>query len=84
MTVDYAYAAITSIPLTYEEAITSPNAENWKAAMDCGIKTFHDNHTWELTKLPENRSETKGRWLYTIKHGKQPGEVHFKARYVAR
>ena len=64
--------------------MTSLNAENWKVAMDCEIKTLHDNHTWELTKLPENRSETKGRWVYTIKQGKQPGEAHFEARYVAR
>ena len=78
-TVDYAYAVITSIPLPYVEAITSPNAENWKAALDCEIKTLHDNHTWELSKLPENRSETKGRWVYTLKQGKQPGEAHFKA-----
>ena len=83
-TIDYAYLAIASIPLTYEEAIKSPDAENWKAAMDCEIKTLHDNHTWKLTKLPHDRSETKGRWVYTIKQGKQPGNVQFKARYVAR
>ena len=67
-TVDYAYAATTSIPLTYEEALTSPNSENWKAP---GISY---SIRWELTKLPENRSATKGRWVYTIKQGKQPGK----------
>ena len=69
-TIHYAYFAIASIPLTYEEAITSPDAENWKAAMDCEIKTLHDNHTWELTKLQYDRSETKGCWVYTITQGK--------------
>ena len=52
--------------------------------MDCEITTLHDNHTWELTKLPHDGSETKGCWVYTIKQGKQPGNVQVKARYVAR
>ena len=52
--------------------------------MDCEIKTLHDNRTWELTKLPHDPLETKGRWVYTIKQGKQPGNVQYKAKYVAR
>ena len=38
--------------------MTPPNAENWKARIDCEIKALHDNHTWELTKEPDNWSET--------------------------
>ena len=48
---------------TYEEAIHSKDAEKWKAAMDNEIKTLKENHTWDITPLPESRTETKGRWV---------------------
>ena len=82
--VDYAYAAILNIPSTYEEAVQSKDAYKWKAAMDKEINTLMDNETWDLTPLPENRTVTKGRWVYTLKQGKEPGKVQYKARYVAR
>ena len=37
--------------------MTSPIAENWKAAMDYEINTLHDHHTWEVTKQPENQGK---------------------------
>ena len=82
--VDYAYAVIPTIPTTYEEAIKSEDAEKWKAAMDNEIQSLNHNKTWDVIPLPENRVETKGRWIYTIKQGKEPGKVQYKARYVAR
>ena len=52
--------------------------------MDNEIKTLTDNKTWDLTPLPENRTETKGRWVYTLKQGEKTGKVQYKSRYVAR
>eukprot|EP00794_Sanderia_malayensis_P017213 gene17213-18934_t len=82
--VDYAYSLVLSIPQSYEEAISSEDADKWKAAMDFEIKTLTENHTWELIRLPESREKTKGRWVYALKQGKNPEEVKYKARYVAR
>ena len=70
-----AYSLIQEIPQSYEEAMSSPNSTKWKAAMDHEIHTLTENHTWDLTILPESRQETKGRWVYTIKQGRNPGEV---------
>ena len=61
--VDYAYTVVPSMPKTYEEAIHSQDAEKWKAAMDNEIKTLKENHAWDITPLPESRTETKGRWV---------------------
>ena len=83
-TVDYACAAIPMIPETYEQAINSDDAKYWKAAMDAEISMLTDNDTWEITPLPSDRTETKGKWVYTIKQGQKEGEVTYKARYVAR
>ena len=82
--VDYACTAIPVIPETFEQAISSPDAEHWKAAMDAEINMLTENHTWEIKPLPSDRVETKGRWVYTIKQGKQQNEVTYKARYVAK
>ena len=82
--VDYAYSVIPEIPQSYEEAMSSPDSTKWKAAMDHEIHTLTENQTWDLTVLPKSRQETKGRWVYTIKKSSKPGEVQYKARYVAR
>ena len=82
--VDYAYTAIPLIPNTYEEAVSSEHAEHWKAAMDKEVTTLYENNTWDVTPLPSDRTETKGRWVYALKQSKTPGEVQYKARYVAR
>jgi len=82
--VDYACAALTMIPETFEQAINSNDAEYWKAAMNAEINMLNENETWEVTTLPPDRTETKGKWVYTIKQGQQDNEVTYKARYVAR
>jgi hypothetical protein len=56
--VDYAYHVI---PETYDEAINSDDAMHWNAAMDAEMKMLIDNDTWELTPLPADRSEVKGK-----------------------
>ena len=83
---DYAYTTNTTplIPDTYEEAINSEDCNQWKAAMDAEVATLQANNTWNIVPLPDNREETKGRWVYTVKQGSQPGQIQFKARYVAR
>jgi hypothetical protein len=83
---DYAYTTnlVPLIPNTYEEAIKSKDSDQWVAAMDAEVSTLQANDTWTVKPLPVNREETKGRWVYTVKQGNQPGKIQFKARYVAR
>ena len=52
--------------------------------MDREIATLRDSNTWSIQHLPHDRNETKGRWVYTLKQGKNPGEISHKARYVAK
>ena len=61
-----------------------PDSTKRKAAMDHEIHTLTDNHTCDLSILPESCQETKGRWVYTIKQGSNPGDVQYIARYIAR
>ncbi|XP_042874360.1 uncharacterized protein LOC122254637 [Penaeus japonicus] len=57
------------IPVTYQEAIASPEGHQWKKAMDEEIASLQDNNTYELTSLPKNRTAVGGRWIYQVKPG---------------
>ena len=83
-----AYIASTSTtipePKTYKEAMQSPYAQQWKAAMDKEFTSLLNNKTWELKPLPAGRKAVKCKWIFKVKY-KPSGEVErFKARLVAK
>jgi hypothetical protein len=49
-----AVALVGSVadPVTYELAVSAPDGELWKAAMDSEMKSQLENKSWKLTKLP--------------------------------
>ena len=80
----YATNVLYDIPNSFEEAINCPDAKQWKTAMDEEIKALEENETWELVELPPDRTEIRGRWVFTAKLNSQ-GEIDkYKARYVAK
>ena len=82
--VDFAYRAMLNVPQTYEEVISSEDSQSWRMAMDREIQMLKQNDIYELVTLPSNRVKTKGKWVYTLKQGKSPEEVQYKACYVAK
>jgi hypothetical protein len=68
-----------SVPQNFEEAMQSPDARQWKEAMDSEIQSLKENVTWNLVPLPAGRRAIKGRWVYSLKDGGR-----FKARWVAK
>ncbi|CAB4035581.1 Retrovirus-related Pol poly from transposon TNT 1-94, partial [Paramuricea clavata] len=80
--VDYCYK-VSGFPETYQEAIESPHAELWKAAMREEMNSLNENNTFTLTALPEGRQTVGGRWVYTIKESPSMAK-RYKARYVAK
>ena len=70
-----------SIPTNYIEAINSPDAGKWKAAVEKEMRPLEENNTFTIRSLPENKNVVGGKWVYSIKEG---DEVVFKARYVAK
>ncbi|RJE22712.1 hypothetical protein PHISCL_04928 [Aspergillus sclerotialis] len=71
-------------PSSYEEAIRSPEAENWKRAMDAEIEDLIKRHTWNLVDLPPGRKAIQGRWVYRVKIGHDNKISRFKARWVGK
>ena len=86
MNIDYCYRLATgcSVPKTYEEAMASPNAMHWKAAMDREIQSLQDNNTWIVESIPNNQNVIDGKWVYNVKMNNHNEIVKYKARYVAR
>ena len=80
--VDYCYR-ISTAPSSYQEALQSPEASDWKVAMDEEIATLKDNDTYTLTPLPKDKSVIGGRWVYDIRPGVE-NNPKFKARFVAK
>ena len=71
-------------PITYQEAMNSLHAQQWKEAMATEFASLIANKTWVLKSLPEGRKAVKCKWIYKVKY-KPSGEVErFKARLVAK
>lgn len=71
-------------PLTYEEALKSPNSRDWLRAMDEEMDSQRKNKTWDVTKLPSGKRTIQNKWVYAIKRGVDGEVVRFKARLVAK
>ena len=82
--VDFCYLLMNqgNVPLTYDEAMSSPDSQKWAAAMDDEIKSLELNDTFTLTEPPDNKSTVGGRWVFHVKG--DPENPTYKARYVAK
>jgi len=56
----------------------------WKAAADAEYQSLIENKTWELVKLPDNRSVIGCKWILKVKYGDQGQVERFKDRLVAK
>jgi hypothetical protein len=71
-------------PKSYEEAVNSPHAEDWKNAMQAEYDSLMDNDTWTLVDKPEDKQVLPGKWVYRVKYGANGQVDKLKARYVAK
>ena len=72
------------VPKSYEEALKSPNAKEWRAAMDAEFEALISNDTWELRPLPPDRQAIKCKWVFAYKTKPDGSLDRFKARLVAK
>jgi len=69
-----------SDPVTVEDALKSPNAENWKKAMEEEIQAHAENQTWLLSDLPAGRKAIKCKWVFKTKLDADGHIERYKAR----
>ena len=71
-------------PESLDEAMESEEKERWFDAMEDEIKSLHDNHTFDLVKLPKDRKALKNRWVFRVKHEDGNPVPRYKARLVVK
>ncbi|CAI7781673.1 unnamed protein product [Closterium sp. NIES-54] len=71
-------------PATVEEALSGPQKEEWKAAMDAEFNSLIENGTCELVELPEGRWPISSKWVFKVKSGADGALERFRSRLVAK
>ncbi|KAF8729142.1 Reverse transcriptase (RNA-dependent DNA polymerase), partial [Rhizoctonia solani] len=74
----------TSDNPTTEEALSGPDADKWKAAMEQEIATLEKQGTYNTSTLPPGRKAMGCQWVLTIKQNKEGQPIQYKARLVVQ
>lgn len=87
---DFVLAAVAEVqnlpkdPVTYKQALESPNKELWNKAMMSEINSLNENKTWDLVNLPDGRKALPCKWIYKLKTNPDGSIDKFKARLVLK
>lgn len=81
-----SYTATTKLiePATYQEAISSQDADLWQAAMVEELTALSANNTWELGIPPTGIKPIPVKWVYKIKRDGLGNIERYKARLVVK
>jgi transposase InsO family protein len=79
-----AFYSTCNDPVTYEEAMTLNNADDWREAMNDEISSLIKNETWKLVDLPLNKKPISNGWIYKTKYKANEEIDRFKARLVIK
>ena len=74
-----AAALVGRDPVSFEEAMRSSEAGEWKEACQYEIDVLAKNGTWELVNLPPGRKAVKSKWVFKLK-----SDGRYRARLVAK
>jgi hypothetical protein len=76
--------SVESDPMTYRAAISSPQGQLWRTAMDSEMASLHKAGTFTLVPLPANRTAIGCKWVFKTKRGADGAITKYKARLVAK
>ena len=71
-------------PVSFDEALKSPHAKDWKLATDAEYQSLVDNDTWDLVEPPEGRAVVGCKWVFKVKYDGEGKVERFKSRLVAK
>jgi len=81
---EYVFLTDGGEPECYKEAMESEHKNKWITAMDIEMKSLHDNHTFELVKLPKGMKALQNRWIYRLKTKENGSTPRYKARLIVK
>lgn len=71
-------------PRDLKEALTSPQATEWKRAINEEIESLESQGTWEIVDLPQDKRCIGCKWIFKLKTDSEGKITRFKARLVAQ
>ena len=71
-------------PVTFKQAMTSPEAKYWKESINSEIQSIVSNGTWELIDLPPGCTTVECKWIFKKKLNPDGTINKYKARLVAK
>ena len=71
-----------SEPECFADAMGDEHRKEWMKAMQEEMDSLHQNHTYELVKLPKAKKALKNKWVYRIKQEEHTPHPRYKARLV--
>ena len=81
--IHYCYNLNFDVPVSYDEAMSSPLAQEWETAMQSEMKALEESNTYDIVPLPKGRELVGVKWVYAIKSDKEGNDL-YKARFVAK
>jgi transposase InsO family protein len=72
------------IPLSLQEAISSPEESHWSKARELELESLHNHGTFTVEDLPLDRKAIGCKWVFDLKYNKSNCIEKFKARLVAK
>ena len=77
-------ATLSDDPITYEQATSGPQKQQWIDAMTQEMESLIKTGTFRLVKLPAGRKPIGCKWIYKTKKDENGNVVRFKVRQVAQ
>lgn len=56
--------------------------KEWIEAIQDGMKSLHENHTFELVKLPKGKQALKNKWVYRVKPKEHASQPRYKEKVL--
>jgi len=81
---EYVILANDGEPECFREVMESEEKRKWLDAMKDEMKSLHDNHTFDLVKLPKGKGALDNTWIYRVKHESNSTSPRYKARLVVK
>jgi hypothetical protein len=69
---------------TYEEAISGPQASQWKQAMQAEYSSQVERGTFQIVSLPYDQKAIGDKWVFKLKENPDGSIARYKARWVAK
>lgn len=60
--------AASDVPQTDAEAMVSEKAEQWKQGVRSEIRSYVQNHTWDMVMRPRSAKVIGSKWVFARKY----------------